>query len=147
MDKIQKIIENILKKHNVDLVDFNLRNNKNRRFLKLLVDLPEGNIKLDQVSKITREINNNEEFIANTPDNFRLEVSSPGLSFPMKTGKDFKRRLNEIVRVKFDSEKGVQSLSGKLIKVDDNTITLSIKSGEKEITLETVIDGKVELKF
>ena len=147
MEKVKEIVNQILDEKGLELVAFRMNKNKQRSSLKILVDTPQGNISLDQISEITSQINNNEEFYAELPEDFRLEVSSPGLDYPLNNFKDFRRQLERNVSVKFNEDDTTQTISGKLIKVDEQKITLNGKFGEKAIPLDAIVQGKIEIKF
>ena len=147
MEKIKEIVNKIIEDAGLELVAFNMNQNKQRSSVKILVDTPQGNVSLDQISKITSQINNSEDFYTELPEDFRLEVSSPGLDHPLKNYKDFRRQLERNVKVKFKDEETFQTISGKLVKVDERKITLTGKFGEKAISLETIDQGKIEIKF
>lgn len=147
MEKVKEIVNQIIEEKGLELVAFSMNQNKQRSSIKILVDTLQGNISLDQISKITSQINNSEEFYAELPEDFRLEVSSPGLDHPLKNFKDFRRQLERNVAVKFKEEDSTQTISGKLIKVDEQKITLSGKFGEKAIPMDIIDHGKIEIKF
>ncbi|MBN2281920.1 MAG: hypothetical protein JXQ65_15155 [Candidatus Marinimicrobia bacterium] len=147
MEKVREIVTKIIEEKGLELVDFHMNQNKQRSSLRLLVDTPEGNVNLDQISEITSRINNNEEFEAQFPLDFRLEVSSPGLDYPMKHYKDFRRQLNRNIKVKYQEEDATFTLSGTLTEVNEQQIKLSGNFGEKIIPMDRIVQGKVEIKF
>ena len=115
--------------------------------MKILADTPQGNVSLDQIADVTRKINDSEEFYAELPEDFRLEVSSPGLNYPLKKAKDFKRHLNKTIRLKFNDEGTTQTLTGELAEVTEKEITLAGKFGQKMIGFDDIVSGKIEIKF
>ncbi|MFP4547674.1 MAG: ribosome maturation factor RimP [Fidelibacterota bacterium] len=147
MERVQQIVEKILEENGLELVEFNLRHQRNRSSVKILVDTPRGNVNLDQIAEATRKINDSEEFYAELPEDFRLEVSSPGLNYPLKTAKDFSRHLNKTIRLKYKEEGTTQTLTGDLAEVTGNNITLAGKFGQKTIGFDNIVSGKIEIKF
>lgn len=147
MERVQQIVEKILEENGLELVEFNLRHQRNRSSVKILVDTPQGNVNLDQIAEATRKINDSEEFYAELPEDFRLEVSSPGLNYPLKTAKDFSRHLNKTIRLKYKEEGATQTLTGDLAEVTGNNITLAGKFGQKTIGFDNIVSGKIEIKF
>lgn len=147
MGNIQEIVEQILVDSSLDLVKFQLKQSGKRSFLKILIDTSQGNITLGQVTHVSKMIKNNEDFNAKIDEDFRLEVSSPGLSYPLKKFNDFKRNINKTIKVKFIENETNQTLSGQLIQVEENDITISGKFGEKNIPLVDIDHGTIEIKF
>ncbi len=147
MIEVQKIVEQILIENDIELVEFSLKQTGSKSSIRILVDTVVGKINLDQIAIITSKINNNEDFNDQFSGDFRLEVSSPGLSYPLKSFKDFKRNIEEVIVVKFKEHEINQSLSGRLIAVNEKEITISGKFGEKVISLIDIDHGKIEIKF
>lgn len=147
MGKVQEIVEQILEENGLELVEFSLKQSGNRSSVKIFADTPEGNISLDQIAKVTSLINDSDAFYEELPEDFRLEVSSPGLDYPLKTLKDFKRNINKTVKIKYKENEDQQTLSGLLISAAEEKIVLSGKFGEKSIPLSIINHGKIEIKF
>eukprot|EP01156_Anaeramoeba_ignava_P020721 Anaeramoba_ignava/c16958_g1_i2.p3 GENE.c16958_g1_i2~~c16958_g1_i2.p3 ORF type:complete len:149 (+),score=21.21 c16958_g1_i2:174-620(+) len=147
MKKVQEIVEQILEENGLELVEFSLKQNGKRSSVKIFTDTPTGNVTLDQVAKVTALINDSDEFYAELPEDFKLEVSSPGLDYPLKTIKDFSRNINKTIKVKFEPNQEHQTLSGQLISVGENNIVLSGKFGEETISLSMIDHGQIEVKF
>jgi ribosome maturation factor RimP len=147
MSIVQDIVEQILMKNGLELVEFNLKQSGKRSTVVIFTDTADGKVSLDQIAKVTSEINNSEEFYAELPEDFRLEVSSPGLTYPLKNFKDFKRNIDKSIQLKFVENDSKKSLSGQLLKVDEHEITLGGKFGEKVIPLTDIDHGQIEIKF
>lgn len=72
---------------------------------------------------------------------YTLNVSSPGIDRPIVTDKDYTRNLGEELEVKlFQAVEKKKVFVGKLVKFNENTITLEI--GEKEQDLERKMISK-----
>lgn len=147
MEKVEKIVEKILSEMGLELVSFSLKSGGKRSFVKIFADTPKGNVTLDQISKATSAINDSDEFYQELPEDFRLEVSSPGLDFPLKTAKDFRRNLEKTIKVKFSEGDSQKMLSGKLVSVEEDAIVITGKFGEKALQLSDIDFGKIEVKF
>lgn len=147
MEKVKEIISQIIEEKGLELVELKINHGRGRSSIKILVDTPTGNITLDQVSEITSTINDSEDFYAEVPEDFRLEVSSPGLDHPLKNFKDFRRQLGRNIAVKYQDDDTMKTISGRLEKVEEEKITLVGKFGEKTIPLTIIDQGKIEIKF
>lgn len=147
MDKVQQIVEKILEENGLELVAFNMNHGRNRSSVKILADTSQGNITLDQIAHITSTINDSDEFYAELPEDFRLEVSSPGLDYKMKTFQDFRRQQGRTVKVTYREEDKKKTLSGNLIEVTDTGIVLEGKYGQRAFSFDIIDHGKIEIKF
>ncbi|GAB4271905.1 MAG: ribosome maturation factor RimP [Deferrisomatales bacterium] len=82
-----------------ELVDLQLRSERGRRILRVLVDRP-GGITLDECVRLSREISPHLEVADPIPGSYVLEVSSPGVRRPLKGQADFERFRGERVVIR-----------------------------------------------
>ena len=97
--QVQAIVNPILLSEGLELVEIQYRREARGWVLRLFID-KEGGVTLDDCTRISQEIGRNldvEDFIL-TP--YILEVSSPGLTRPLKEEKDFIKYCNHLVKVK-----------------------------------------------
>ena len=76
-----------------------------------------------------------------------LEVSSPGLTRPLKKEKDFKRSIGKVVEIKtFAKVNGAKEFEGVLKAYDENTVTIELED-ETEITITRKDISMIRLAF
>ena len=82
-------------------------------------------------------------------DAYILEVSSPGLTRPLKKEKDFKRSIGKLVEIKlYKQVNGTKELCGVLEAYDENTITImNDDDNHDEITLNRSDISMIRLAF
>ncbi|MBR2592514.1 MAG: ribosome maturation factor RimP [Oscillospiraceae bacterium] len=100
-------------------------------FLRAYIDKP-GGITIDDCETVSRRLSDildAEDFI---PDAYVLEVSSPGLTRPLKKEKDFARSIGRDVDIRtfkpVDKEK---DFTGELRAYDADTVTILTAGGEE----------------
>jgi len=96
---VRNAIEPKLTDLGYEIVELGFHGGRKRWLLKILADRINGNISLDDCVEISRtvgDILDREDLI---PHSYNLEVSSPGLDRPLKTQRDFQRRLGEQVKI------------------------------------------------
>ena len=132
IERVHRLVGSVFLSEGLELVEVEYRREARGWVLRLYVD-KEGGITLDDCAKISREIGRNldvEDLIA-TP--YILEVSSPGLTRPLKTEKDFMKYRNRLVKVRTSQPvENRRQFMGRLRGV-----------GEERIQIE--VDGKVFL--
>ena len=145
--RTEEILEPIMKENDFELVDVEYVKEAGNWYLRAYID-KEGGITLDDCELVNRawsDIMDEQDFI---PDAYILEVSSPGLGRQLKKDKDFKRRIDEEVDVKFykavkipnprnGKEMSVKQITGILKGFDENTITL-----ETDFSNEYIVNRK-----
>jgi ribosome maturation factor RimP len=68
--------------------------------VRFVIDRPEGGITVDELSQVSRDIETSLEVADLVAGRYHLEVSSPGLDRPLKTLRDFEKRLGGRVTIK-----------------------------------------------
>ncbi|MBQ7076533.1 MAG: ribosome maturation factor RimP [Lachnospiraceae bacterium] len=133
-ERAEKLIQPIVDEHSFELVDVEFVKEGNDYYLRAYID-KEGGINIDDcelVSKAFEEKLDKEDFIK---EPYILEVSSPGLTRPLKKDKDFQRSIGKDIEVKtFKPIEKRKDFEGELISFDNDTVT--IKEDNKEITFE-----------
>ncbi len=124
-----------------ELVDVEYVKEGSSFYLRIYAD-KEGGISIVDCEKISRAIEadlDREDFI---PDAYILEVSSPGLTRPLKKERDYQRNLGKPVEAHLYKpltmgKDKVKIFIGDLKSYDENTVSLDIGDKEEEIiTLE-----------
>lgn len=142
-NKVNDIVQRILPE-GIELIDLQLKGKGGKSILKILVDRTTGGISLEECADINRKLGeelDKEDFIQ---QRYILDVSSPGVNYPLKTFKDFKRNIGHIVKIETYNEiDGKKSFIGKLIEVKKTSILLEDKKDKKlDIPIENIIRAK-----
>jgi len=143
LDRISELISPLFSNGQFDLVEVTFKREMGRMILRLLVDRPIGGITLDECAKLNQKIGEILDGVDLIQESFALEVSSPGLDRPLRTEKDFLRKLEKEIWV-FVSEPINNKLEwrGKLTAVTPESITLQGKSGNIVIPINKINKAK-----
>lgn len=123
--RLYNIINPVLSDLNLELVELIYRPEQYGWVVRIIIYKPEG-IGVDDCAKVSREVStilDVEDFI---PHHYTLEVSSPGLDRPLKTGRDFERNI------------------GALIKL--TLLTLDGKPIQRQMTIKAVADNEITVE-
>ncbi|HCX03028.1 MAG TPA: ribosome maturation factor RimP [Clostridiales bacterium] len=130
--RTEEILNEILVDEDIFLVEVDYTKENNIYYLKVYLDTEDG-ITIDQCSDVSRVLSNKLDELDYIEDSYFLEVSSPGLDRPFKTYEDFKRNINELIEVNLYAKKNGEKLyTGKLINIEDDSITIKIENKEKK---------------
>lgn len=138
--EIENITENlalpVVEELNYELVDVEYVKEGKEMYLRIYLD-KDGGIDINDCEKFTRifnEILDKEDYIQDT---YIFEVSSAGLTRPLKKDKDFNRYLQKPVECKvFKAVNGYKNLIGILEYFDKNIIKIDeIEIERKNISL------------
>ena len=124
--KVTESVTPVLDEMGFELVDIEYLSQYGRWVLRIYAD-KEGGITLDECARVSREVGNLLEVKDIIPNEYVLEVSSPGLNRPLKKEKDFERAIGKNVKIKMVAPiNGRRRFTGDLKKVVQGTVYLEI---------------------
>lgn len=116
-NKIEEWVQPLLTEKNLFLVDIKFPQG---RQIDVYVDSDEG-IHISECAEVSRFIEKKLDESGLVPENYILEVSSPGMSNPLKVPRQYKRRVGRILEIVTTAGKQIEA---ELIAVDDEKIVL-----------------------
>ena len=106
----------------------------------------EGGIGIDDCVAISRKLSDKLDEADMIEEAYILEVSSPGLTRPLKKDKDFERSIGKLIEVKlYSAVNGMKELEGELKTFDEGSVTVNV--GEEDLKLERSNISGVRLAF
>ena len=140
-DTLTDMILPLLKRRDVELVELAVSGSHRRQIVRIFVDRPDG-ISVDECAALSRDIAD----ILDTRDpidgRYLLEVSSPGLTRPLKTDRDFERVVGKALRLVAD---GLGVVVGTLLQVKSDHLDVELH-GERT-TIERAKIQKATVHF
>ncbi|HEY0942944.1 MAG TPA: ribosome maturation factor RimP [Steroidobacter sp.] len=106
--------------------------------LRLYIDSPDG-ISLDDCEKVSRAVSAVLDEADPIPNEYTLEVSSPGLDRVLRTQDHFARFAGERVKVEMIAQiNGRKRFQGRLQKVGESEITLDMDGSEVTLPIDDI---------
>ena len=147
VDRVSAMVHLILFNEGMELVDIEYRRESKGWVLRLTLD-KEGGVTLDDCTRISQEVGRSldvEDFIQ-AP--YSLEVSSPGLTRPLKTEKDFMKYRHYLIKVKtVDPMENRRQFKGRLLGVSENRIEMEVDGKIFQIPLSNVAKANLEVDW
>jgi len=109
--------------------------------LQVMIDKASGDrISVEDCAKVSRIVSSIldvEDFIS---DEYHLEVTSPGINRPLIKQRDFVKFKDHDIQLRLkEAQEGVRNFKGKIIKVENNNVTLELKeSKDLQISIEEI---------
>jgi ribosome maturation factor RimP len=147
-EKLSALAVPLCESAGAELIELSVRRQGREIAVQLLTDRPTGGITLEECTLINhRMVEAIDQSGLVPPDDYSLEVSSPGLDRPLKTRKDFLRVTNQELRVLLTGAwQGKQEYTGVLNEITDAAVVLSTeKYGIIEIPMDKVLKAYVVL--
>jgi ribosome maturation factor RimP len=145
-ENIKNITNEILKEKNFFLIDLVYRGNPKQRIIEIYVD-SEKNVTAEDLAEINRLIISRMEENNLIESLNRLDVSSPGTEKPLKFLGQYPKHINRKFEVSYVSDDETKKLSGKLIKVEGDTLVFLSNKNEININFNNIKKAKVLVSF
>lgn len=139
-----ELFREYLAERGFELIEVIYRFENGRNVLRALVDRPTGGITLDECAGLNRELGQLLEERAVLPEQYVLEVNSPGLDRPLRTQRDFARNEGKEIKV-FLTEpiNGRIEIDGTAGGVTGKELTLLTSKGPVAIPFEKINKAKL----
>lgn len=103
-DELFDTVENLVKESGLLLVDMTAKNVGRTYHIRILVDRP-GRVTVDECARLSRSVKDSidgEMLVMN--ENYRLEVSSPGIGRPLSSEVDWIRSVGRTISVELQDD-------------------------------------------
>jgi ribosome maturation factor RimP len=142
----QKIAE-IVERKGFFPVEVIIRGTPSKRVIEVFID-GEKDVTADDCANVSREINSEFENLPEAGNDYRLDVSSPGVDKPLKFLKQYPKHIKRNFEVLYKSGEETRKISGKLIDVEKEDLTFLCKNiGEVKINFNNIKKAKVTVSF
>lgn len=150
-EQIIKIAENHLTDESHFLVDVVISTTKGPKKVLVLLDGDQG-VTIDDCADLSRAIGNDLEERSLIEEAFRLEVSSPGVDYPLQSVRQYKKNIDRSVKI---TPKEGKDIKGVLKFADENKVVVDqeVKKGKKiehkevEIPMSEINKTIVQISF
>lgn len=125
---IQEIVEKHLPDENHFIVEVILSEKSGKPHLNVLVDADEG-VTIQACAKLSRAVSEELEAKELMPEAYVLEVSSPGVDYPLTSRRQYQKNIGRELKVTLNSGDEVQ---GKLLEVEEAGVKMLVKKKKEK---------------
>jgi len=145
--KIKEIAYPIVDQGDTFLIDVEIKHHKVPE-VWVLVDSESNNVSLDTYSALSKKIGDVLDREDIFPNQYRLNVSSPGLSRPLSDKRQYAKNKGRTAKVKFREDDQYYKLEGVIEQVDEDKISLKTdENGVKDISFDSIVETKIVPKI
>ncbi|MCG7342906.1 ribosome maturation factor RimP [Sporosarcina sp. ACRSL] len=138
-EEVEKLVSPIVNDLELELVDIEFVKEGRDWFLRVYVDTPEGNIDIEQCALVSERLSEELDRTDPIPQNYFLEVSSPGAERPLKKEEDFQKAVGQYVFIKtYEPINGMKEFEGYLLSYGPDAAEVEIRIKTRK--LQVVID-------
>jgi ribosome maturation factor RimP len=153
---VQELADRVATRHGVEVLELGLRGQGRGRVLSVVLDAEEP-VEADVVEEVSKDLSRALDEADPVAGSYTLEVSTPGLSRPLHTRRDFRRQRGHEVSVvraaapdaagNGDSEPATATVRGVVVDADDEAVVLEVDGRQVRVSLSEVVRGKVVLPW
>ncbi len=146
--RAQELAERVARAHGVEVLELALRRQGRSQVLRVVLDSDDG-VDADVVERVTKELSLELDEADPLPGSYILEVTTPGLDRPLRTGRDFRRQRGHEVEILREAagERPRTQLRGTVVAADDQLVTLEVSGSQVRVPLSDVVRGRVVLPW
>jgi len=150
IDKAKELLEPLLEAEGYELVDIEYKQEFGHWVLRLFIDKPDG-VHLEDCVQLTSVVGPFLDVEDIIPQEYNLEVSSPGLNRPLTKPQHFVQVLGQKIRLKAKrplSQPPRRVLKGRLVDVSESGVELDIEvAGKIWIAFSEIAKANLEYEF
>ncbi len=150
LEKIAEIVTPILEAKNYDLVDVEYKTTSEGKILTIYID-KDGGVTLQDCEDVSIMLSSVLDSCDLIPEDYFIEISSPGIYRELKKDKDFQRYLGYRVKIKFYEPIEINMLGrqkvlvGKLKDYKNNMVTILLDNN-MEFSIDRKYIAKINLE-
>ena len=149
-ERVEELVLPILTNLGYELVEVTYQKQHDAMHLTIFIDTEkEGGISLDDTEIVANAIDQPLDDLDPTAgEPFVLNVSSPGLDRPLKTERDYLKKVGTEIEVALYAPiSGSKKHVGKLLSYENGVISLETKDGELKIETKCIAVAKPYITF
>ncbi len=151
VDTVETLVKPIADELGLELVDIEYVKEGRNWFLRVFLDKENG-IDIDECAHVSEQLSKLLDEKDPIPEQYFLEVSSPGAERPLKKKQDFENAIGRNIHVKtYEPINGEKEFEGTLLLFADDLITLQIKiktaKKELQIPLDKIAKARLAVVF
>lgn len=125
--RIEEIVINHLPDESHFVVDVEVGEQGAQQRIRILIDA-DGGLNINTCAIVSRAVGEEIEAVGLIDSAYILEVSSPGVDYPLVSRRQYEKNLGRNLKVSLEDSSEVE---GTLVSLDDFGITLMVKKKEK----------------
>ena len=147
IETIRELLLPLLGEKNIELVDIEFKKEGNGSLLRIYIDKENG-VTIDDCAEVSREFGTLMDVREIINTSYRLEVSSPGLTRPLKKPEDYSRFKGRKVKIKtFAPVDEIKLFVGQLEGFENGKVYIDVENVRHVIPFEMISKANLEIDF
>jgi len=148
IEEIRGLVAPVADSAGVDLVDVSIKGAGPKQKVRIVVDR-KGGIEMDQLTAVSRQVSELLDVADPIAGRFTLEVTSPGVDWPLKRQADFDRveGRDVLIHRSAESDRAPQQVRGKVTGTDERGVLLQTKQGSTHVPYDEIAKANQTLPW
>jgi len=148
VERVRELAAPLARAEGVELLDVTFVDEGHGRVLRLTIERPGGPTAVADCEAVSRAVELMLDAGEAVPSPYTLEVSSAGLTRPLRTLEDFRRAAGGLVRVAVRDDRSGGPVIATLLAADETGLTLELEDGaRRRVALADVRAANREIPF
>lgn len=144
LEKIEELVTPVISENAMELVDLEFQHEHGQWILRFYID-KSGGITLDDCAIMSDRIGQVLDVTDPIPQNYSLEVSSPGIYRPLRKLEDFKKYVGQPVDISlYAPQNGRRNYKGTIDSVSSETVSILVDGQKHDLSFEGIAKAKLD---
>lgn len=148
IEEVRQLAEPMLQAQGFELVDIEYQRERQGWVLRIYIDR-QGGVNIENCADVNRELGTILDVRDIIPNAYTLEISSPGLTRPLKKVDDFIRYRGRLVKIKTGQPIGGRGrvFKGRLVGIEGEEVILEVGNEIIGIPFPNIAKANLEIDF
>ncbi|MGK7345597.1 MAG: ribosome maturation factor RimP [Candidatus Nitrospinota bacterium M3_3B_026] len=149
VEKLREILAPVARSEGVELVDVELSGRPAAMTLRVVID-KEGGVSVEDCASVSRSAELVIEAEGMLEGPYTLEVTSPGLTRPLKKPADYMRAIGRLAVLRLrEPVDGSRRILGVIDNANETAVTMTLKDAKQGIVIpyENIAKANLEIEF
>jgi len=133
LSHLETLIGEVVRSHGYELYGIEWTRERKTRVLRVMIDKPEG-IDIDDCVAVSDWLNPRLDEWDPIPEEYSLEVSSPGAERKLRNADEIRRSVGKFVHVETSETK----VEGELLAMNETTLTLKVRNKNIDLAMSEI---------
>ncbi|MBD0292011.1 MAG: ribosome maturation factor RimP [Jiangellaceae bacterium] len=143
-DLLRPVVEPVCAAHGLDLEDLSVRPAGRRLLVRVVVDA-DGGVDLDRCAELSQALSavlDDSDVLGDS--SYTLEVSSPGVSRPLRSPRHWRRNVGRLVRAHLlDGDEVI----GRVTAATETDAVLDVEGAARAVSYDSVRSARAQVEF
>jgi ribosome maturation factor RimP len=142
-DVVRELAEPIVSELNLELFDVEFVKEGPDWYLRVYIDKPDG-VTIEDCEAVSQRLSKELDRVDPIPDQYLLEVSSPGLERPLRHEEDVAKSIGKLIQVTtYAPIAGQKKFVGRLLSFENGELELEIGKKHQKIAYAEVAKARL----